>query len=221
MTFTGTTGTLNQRPALAFLQCLRKNGNVLFLCMKKKFCHLNAAILRRFYIYRVCNAFHILSQVSPIVVLIYHDGFPTSPNYGSVRSIGTVRDAIRRREISQAAHDSRSWDADFVRAYDAYEEQQRYHTWKTQHSERRRSQSTATDHGTVGDSRGYYQTLGVHPDATIADIQSAFRGWVQERARGKGTRKMENSEKKYLQNGWLLTTFVCQIGLKISPRSVL
>lgn len=111
-----------------------------------------------------------------------------------------VRDAIRRREISQAAHDSRSWDADFVRAYDAYEEQQRYHTWKTQHSERRRSQSTATDHGTVGDSRGYYQTLGVHPDATIADIQSAFRGWVQERARGKGTRKMENNEKKYLQN---------------------
>lgn len=86
-----------------------------------------------------------------------------------------VRDAFRQREINQSARDPRSWDADWVRAYDAYEEQQRYRAWKTEKQERKRTHS-ATDHGTVGDPRGYYQTLGVRPDATIADIQAAFRG---------------------------------------------
>lgn len=77
---------------------------------------------------------------------------------------------IRQHEIRAQAQDMHTWDTDWVKAYNVFEEQTRYRAWKTESEYRRFGQF-----GTHDDPRGYYRTLGVGPKATTAEIQSAFR----------------------------------------------
>ncbi|KAI8147974.1 hypothetical protein BJV82DRAFT_594119 [Fennellomyces sp. T-0311] len=87
------------------------------------------------------------------------------------------RDWKRQQEIHSAAQDSQVWDDDWVGAYDAFEDQQRYRTWKSENEYQQGARSWGpTSSEADNDPQGYYRTLGVNPSATTADIQSAFRG---------------------------------------------
>ncbi|KAI9263193.1 hypothetical protein BDA99DRAFT_559749 [Phascolomyces articulosus] len=89
------------------------------------------------------------------------------------------RDWKRQQEIHAAHQDAHTWDSDWVGAYDAYEDQQRYKTWKAEHQYYQQSRSWGPSSAKTeadSDPQGYYQTLGVSPSASTADIQSAFRG---------------------------------------------
>ncbi|KAI9491005.1 hypothetical protein BDB00DRAFT_522873 [Zychaea mexicana] len=96
------------------------------------------------------------------------------------------RDWKRQQEIHSAEQDPHTWDTDWVGAYDAFEDQQRYKTWKSENQYYQRqsrfwgggASSSSSSRSTEADSdpQGYYHTLGVSPTATTADIQSAFRG---------------------------------------------
>ncbi|KAI8365940.1 uncharacterized protein BYT42DRAFT_588315 [Radiomyces spectabilis] len=83
-----------------------------------------------------------------------------------------VRDWMRQREIARQAHDPHMWDTDWTAAYDAFEDEKRYRTWRAESEYSRSSQSAA---GTQ-DPKGYYRALGIDRQATTADIQAAFRG---------------------------------------------
>ncbi|KAI7875321.1 DnaJ-domain-containing protein [Lichtheimia hyalospora FSU 10163] len=85
------------------------------------------------------------------------------------------RDWKRQQEIRSQEHDPHIWDSDWVKAFNAFEDQYRYRTWKQDHqsqSERRTWGDTSSDL----DPKGYYKALGVSTKASTADIQSAFRG---------------------------------------------
>ena len=89
------------------------------------------------------------------------------------------RDWKRQQDIHSADTDHHAWDTDWVGAYDAYEDQQRYRTWKTKNQYQQQSRSWGPSSTTTdidSDPQGYYRALGISPNATKADIQSAFRG---------------------------------------------
>ncbi|KAF9359896.1 hypothetical protein BGX26_011092 [Mortierella sp. AD094] len=115
-----------------------------------------------------------------------------------------IRDWWRQREMdgheAEASHSS--WDTDWTKAYDRYEEEQRRQDWSENQQYRQSSQgsrsssSSAEQSGPPGDPQGYYATLGVQKNASVQEIQSAFRGLAmkwhpdrfstpEEKARGK------------------------------------
>ncbi|KAI9030929.1 hypothetical protein CLU79DRAFT_362265 [Phycomyces nitens] len=83
------------------------------------------------------------------------------------------RDTIRLREIKSQENDPKQWDDDWISAYDAYEQQRRYKTWKSESSQK---SSSSWSRGASKDPKGYYEALGLSTSATTADIQGAFRG---------------------------------------------
>ncbi|ORY95829.1 hypothetical protein BCR43DRAFT_313952 [Syncephalastrum racemosum] len=89
-----------------------------------------------------------------------------------------VRDAMRQYEIRSQAQDKPMWDSDWIGAFNAFEQEQRYRAWRSEQQQQRRAGSryTASDTGSGQDPKGYYRTLGVDRSASTADIQSAFRG---------------------------------------------
>ncbi|KAI8878809.1 DnaJ-domain-containing protein [Backusella circina FSU 941] len=84
-----------------------------------------------------------------------------------------VRDVMRRREIQSMAQDPATWDSDWVKGYAAFEDQQRYRTWR---EEKQRTWSNKKTNSGGVDPKGYYDTLGVSTNASQPEIQSAFRG---------------------------------------------
>jgi hypothetical protein len=84
-----------------------------------------------------------------------------------------IRDMMRRREIQGMAQDSETWDSDWVRGYAAFEDQQRYRTWR---EEKQRTWSNKQTKSGGVDPKEYYDTLGVSTNASQSEIQSAFRG---------------------------------------------
>jgi len=90
-----------------------------------------------------------------------------------------IRDEMRRREIQSHANDDKAWDSDWISAFDAFEDFQRYRQWKEDRSYRRANfgeQESEKIHQNVRDPKGYYRTLGVSESANKADLQGAFRG---------------------------------------------
>lgn len=85
------------------------------------------------------------------------------------------RDWKRQQEIRAQEHDPHTWDSDWVKAFNAFEDQYRYRTWK-QDYESQSGRRTWSDTSPDRDPKGYYKALGVSPTANTADIQSAFRG---------------------------------------------
>ncbi|ORZ10053.1 hypothetical protein BCR41DRAFT_358183 [Lobosporangium transversale] len=100
-----------------------------------------------------------------------------------------IRDWWRQREM--AGHEeeaySSTWDADWTRAYDRFEEEQRRQDWNEnqqyqqyhhQSSKESGSSSSYTSgrSGPPGDPQGYYAVLGIRTNASVQEIQSAFRG---------------------------------------------
>ncbi|KAG0307011.1 hypothetical protein BGZ98_001251 [Dissophora globulifera] len=96
-----------------------------------------------------------------------------------------VRDMWRQREM--AGHEeeasSASWDADWTKAYDRFEEEQRRQDWSEnqqyQQGSSQGSRSSSSSYSSAGiadDPQGYYATLGVSKGASVQEIQSAFRG---------------------------------------------
>ncbi|KAG0005307.1 hypothetical protein BGZ79_005710 [Entomortierella chlamydospora] len=115
-----------------------------------------------------------------------------------------IRDWWRQREMDghEAEASYSSWDTDWTKAYDRYEEEQRRQDWSENQQYRQSSQgsrsssSSAEQSGPPGDPQGYYATLGVQKNASVQEIQSAFRGLAmkwhpdrfntpEEKARGK------------------------------------
>ncbi|KAF9930523.1 hypothetical protein BGZ67_005746 [Mortierella alpina] len=101
-----------------------------------------------------------------------------------------VRDWWREREMGGHASEasSASWDADWTKAYDRFEEEQRRQDWSENQQYQRQSSygsrgsssssssSSSEQAGPPGDPLGYYTTLGIPKNASIQEIQSAFRG---------------------------------------------
>ncbi|KAI9282012.1 hypothetical protein BC943DRAFT_295967 [Umbelopsis sp. AD052] len=90
-----------------------------------------------------------------------------------------LRDEMRKREIQSQANDEKSWDTDWVSAFDAFEDFERYRQWKEERSYRRSTfgeQESERIKQNMRDPKGYYKTLGVGEGANKADIQGAFRG---------------------------------------------
>jgi hypothetical protein len=88
---------------------------------------------------------------------------------------------MRRREIESQAKDEKAWDKDWVSAFDAFEDFQRYRQWQEERAYKRSTfgeQESERINASVRDPKGYYRTLGVSENASKADIQGAFRGWV-------------------------------------------
>lgn len=87
---------------------------------------------------------------------------------------------MRQYEIRSQAQDTPMWDSDWIGAFDAFEQEQRYRTWRAEQQQQRRAgpRSRASSAAGSGDPKGYYRTLGVDRNASTADIQSAFRGYV-------------------------------------------
>ncbi|KAM3586119.1 hypothetical protein VKS41_002648 [Umbelopsis sp. WA50703] len=89
------------------------------------------------------------------------------------------RDEMRRREIESQAKDEKAWDKDWVSAFDAFEDFQRYRQWQEERAYKRSTfgeQESERINASVRDPKGYYRTLGVSENASKADIQGAFRG---------------------------------------------
>ncbi|KAG0371245.1 hypothetical protein BGZ54_008249 [Gamsiella multidivaricata] len=130
-----------------------------------------------------------------------------------------VRDLWRQREM--AGHEeeaySSAWDADWTKAYDRYEEEQRRQDWsenqqyhrQSSRGSRSSSSSSSTSSGPSGppgDPQGYYAVLGVPTDASVQEIQSAFRGlamkWHPDRfntpeEKAKGKKKFQEITAAY------------------------
>ncbi|KAF9585581.1 hypothetical protein BGW38_001692, partial [Lunasporangiospora selenospora] len=100
-----------------------------------------------------------------------------------------IRDWWREREIEGHSEEatSASWDSDWTKAYDRFEEEQRRQDWsenrqyQQQHSygygsSRSSSSSSSERSGPPGDPLGYYAVLGVSKSASVQEIQSSFRG---------------------------------------------
>ncbi|KAG0218634.1 hypothetical protein BGX33_006585 [Mortierella sp. NVP41] len=107
---------------------------------------------------------------------------------------------------------STSWDADWTKAYDRFEEEQRRQDWsenrqyQQQSSYGSRSSQTSEQRGPSGDPMGYYAVLGVPKDASVQEIQSAFRGlamkWHPDRFstpedKAKGKKKFQEITAAY------------------------
>ncbi|KAI1314902.1 hypothetical protein EDD11_001582 [Mortierella claussenii] len=91
----------------------------------------------------------------------------------------SVRDWWRQREL--AGHEkeasSSTWDADWTKAYDRFEEEQRRQDWSENSQYQRQSTREARSSSySQRDPQGYYAALGVPPTASVQEIQSAFRG---------------------------------------------
>ncbi|KAF9360588.1 hypothetical protein BGX34_007676, partial [Mortierella sp. NVP85] len=119
-----------------------------------------------------------------------------------------IRDWWRQREMSghEAEAYSTSWDTEWTKAYDRYEEEQRRQDWSEnqeyhrQSSQGSRSASSSKRSGPPGDPQGYYATLGVPTNASMQEIQSAFRGlamkwhpdrFSKEEDKAKGKKKFQ------------------------------
>ncbi|CAO3628650.1 unnamed protein product [Cunninghamella echinulata] len=115
-----------------------------------------------------------------------------------------VRDLMRQREIESQAKDKKMWDTDWTAAYDAFENEQRYHAWKEEkayqsqaESNHYYSSSSATESSHLSkDPKGYYSLLGVSPSASKADIQGAFRGLAMKHHPDRYTDPKEKEEAK-------------------------
>jgi hypothetical protein len=86
---------------------------------------------------------------------------------------------LRKREIQSQANDEKAWDKDWISAFDAFEDFQRYRQWQEDRSYRRTSfgeQESEKINQNMRDPKGYYRTLGVDESANKADLQGAFRG---------------------------------------------
>ncbi|KAF8981439.1 KICSTOR complex protein szt2 [Entomortierella lignicola] len=112
-----------------------------------------------------------------------------------------IRDWWRQRE--KAGHEAEAshstWDTDWTKAYDRYEEEQRRQDWSEnqqyyrQSSQGSRTSSSTPQSGPPGDPHGYYATLGVQKNASVQEIQSAFRGLAMKWP-NSGTADYENSD---------------------------
>ncbi|KAI8603326.1 hypothetical protein EDD21DRAFT_369420 [Dissophora ornata] len=124
-----------------------------------------------------------------------------------------IRDWWRQREMAgheQEAY-SASWDADWTKAYDRFEEEQRRQDWsENQQYHRQSSQgsrsSSSERYGPPSDPQGYYATLGVSKSSSVQEIQSAFRGlamkWHPDRFntpedKAKGKKKFQEITAAY------------------------
>ncbi|KAF9428499.1 hypothetical protein BGZ94_002169 [Podila epigama] len=98
-----------------------------------------------------------------------------------------IRDWWRQREMAghESEASSEAWDADWTKAYDRFEEEQRRQDWSDNQQYKRESSyggsrssssSSSGTSGPPGDALGYYATLGVSKNASVQEIQSAFRG---------------------------------------------
>jgi hypothetical protein len=90
-----------------------------------------------------------------------------------------LRDEMRKREIQSQANDEKAWDKDWISAFDAFEDFQRYRQWQEDRSYRRTNfgeQESEKINRNMRDPKGYYRTLGVDESANKADLQGAFRG---------------------------------------------
>ncbi|KAG0254023.1 hypothetical protein BG011_006019 [Mortierella polycephala] len=96
-----------------------------------------------------------------------------------------IRDWWRQREMAGHASEaySAAWDTNWTKAYDRFEEEQRRQDWNENQEYQkqssygsRASSSSSSSTGPPGDPLGYYATLGVSRDASVQEIQSAFRG---------------------------------------------
>ncbi|KAF9299946.1 hypothetical protein BGZ74_008475 [Mortierella antarctica] len=90
-----------------------------------------------------------------------------------------VRDWWRQREMdghySEAS--SATWDTDWTKAYDRFEEEHRRQDWnENQQYQSSQGSGPSGRSGPPGDPMGYYNVLGVSKDASVQEIQSAFRG---------------------------------------------
>ncbi|KAG0231561.1 hypothetical protein BGW41_002164 [Actinomortierella wolfii] len=136
-----------------------------------------------------------------------------------------IRDWWRQREIEGHAEtaSSAAWDTDWTKAYDRFEEEQRRQDWYENQQYQHQSRGSGTHYssgsypgtssssarersGPPGDPLGYYATLGVSKDASIQEIQSAFRGlamkWHPDRfqteaEKAKGKKKFQEITQAY------------------------
>ncbi|KAF9926608.1 KICSTOR complex protein szt2 [Linnemannia zychae] len=125
-----------------------------------------------------------------------------------------IRDWWRQREMEghESESSSSTWDADWTKAYDRFEEEQRRQDWNENRQYQYQSSSygsrseSSKQKGPAGDPLGYYATLGVSKDATIQEIQSAFRGlamkWHPDRfstpgEKAKGKKKFQEITAAY------------------------
>ncbi|KAG0322382.1 hypothetical protein BGZ97_006996 [Linnemannia gamsii] len=125
-----------------------------------------------------------------------------------------IRDWWRQREMDghESEASSTSWDADWTKAYDRFEEEQRRQDWtenrqyQQQSSYGSRSSQSSEQRGTNGDPMGYYAVLGIPKDASVQEIQSAFRGlamkWHPDRfstpeEKAKGKKKFQEITAAY------------------------
>ncbi|KAF9907546.1 hypothetical protein EC991_010842 [Linnemannia zychae] len=121
-----------------------------------------------------------------------------------------VRDWEMDGHESEAS--STSWDADWTKAYDRFEEEQRRQDWSENQQYQRqssygsRSSQTSEQRGPAGDPMGYYAVLGVPKNASVQEIQSAFRGlamkWHPDRfstpeEKAKGKKKFQEITAAY------------------------
>ncbi|KAH8550581.1 hypothetical protein BGW37DRAFT_497455 [Umbelopsis sp. PMI_123] len=112
------------------------------------------------------------------------------------------RDEIRRREIQSQANDDKAWDTDWISAFDAFEDFQRYKQWKEDRSYQRSTfgeQESEKIKQHVRDPKGYYRTLGVSEDASKTDLQGAFRGLAMKYHPDRITdpKDKENAKKRF------------------------
>ncbi|KAF9435786.1 hypothetical protein BGZ76_005541 [Entomortierella beljakovae] len=125
-----------------------------------------------------------------------------------------IRDWWRQREMEGHEEEASrsSWDTDWTRAYDRFEEEQRRQDWsenqqyRQQYSRSSSSRSRSDRSGPSDDPQGYYATLGVKKNASIQEIQSAFRGlamkWHPDRfsspeEKAKGKKKFQEVTAAY------------------------
>ncbi|KAI7868569.1 hypothetical protein BDF14DRAFT_1982258 [Spinellus fusiger] len=103
-----------------------------------------------------------------------------------------LRDMLRNKEIQQQQKDPKYWDTDWIGAYDAYEQNQRYKAWQ---SERRQHYgSSREEYSSKNDPKNYYQVLGLDSSATLYDIQGAFRGMAMKHHPDRFTDAREKSK---------------------------
>ncbi|GJJ70996.1 hypothetical protein EMPS_03346 [Entomortierella parvispora] len=124
-----------------------------------------------------------------------------------------IRDWWRQREMDghTAEASSAPWDTDWTKAYDRMEEEQRRQDWSENQQYQQQSsygsgRSSSAGSGPPGDPMGYYSTLGVSKDASVQEIQSAFRGlamkWHPDRFstpedKAKGKKKFQEITAAY------------------------
>ncbi|KAI8089688.1 uncharacterized protein BX664DRAFT_297573 [Halteromyces radiatus] len=110
-----------------------------------------------------------------------------------------IQDAIRQQEMKNQAKDPKIWDTDWTFAYDTFENEQRYRSWRAEQQAHQQRTGSYSSSGVSSDPKGYYAALNVSPNATKADIQSAFRGLAMKYHPDRYTdpKKKEEAKKKF------------------------